>query len=1294
MVNSWEYEPADSYYRRRREVFETEARKAAARRLMSWELAERGYVPQDFNLPTSVFDVSRSAPSAEPQEQKRRGGVLGLVGKFLGTSGDLLGDVTETVFRGPVNQPWDVLRPAVQAMEWEQEHIGRPLAENVISGLATPIRMARYGETPGQAFGQAKERYREEVPSWMRQVEEIGFSPSTWIGPGAIKGGVKMLTRAPLMEPLLGKAATQWGRLARPLPAVAGGAGATPDMARIFKNLEGLGEDVFTARDVQDVLTEARRTLSLTQQGRAVAGRILLRSPVGRWVEENPHLFWDSDIGFLWGEKYRLIGIGESYAARSADIMEAVIGRAFQLDKQGRALNVAGNPYLDDLIESYKRYDLTAEQQAVIKVIAEPLDVVKEMENAFGVKRKTLQFPAGHYAHRQVTRRPVNVRDILSLEEREQLVSAGPAVKQRLGAKQAMAKPREVATHAEGVEAGIEYMPFVEAQRARIEQGFHAIADKWVEAAVGPLGRKPGELVSRGVMEPLVATAKRVGQLKALERALVGAKKGAYFQRPRGLSGELEELAIRAQKEISEAGAAGASKSASRSRTKLRRQAAERLLEEVRGRLGEDAKRLSSLRAQRTREMEHIRAGGTRDFPRLFHGKYFPEQIGQELQRLDRPPGYGVLESTVNRFNNLVRPVMATLDLSFLGVQGLLGLARNPKGYAQAFQLAVLHPAGYEALVEAAAKSGLLEDFIRHGGYWAARNDLGEFLLRGPVTKIPGAQTANTWFVRFGNVMRLKLYEAGLPMAGSPTAKTALARFAGKATGYVAGKPTSIETAMLFAPRFFRAQLGLLADAVTKGDIAGKEARKTLALLLTEGSLLTLGINKVLGNETVLDPRSSNFMRIRTLGQDISVFGTWDSLLRAAVTAATRGPVEGGKYFARSKASPAVARMWDVFSGETWGGEAIDWSSPESALVSAAALGRQLMPISLQSAFEEGMPTTPQELGGAAIQFLGTKSTPLTPWEKLGVWRDKAAEKLPEELLAPGQARPKKWQDLEPFQQRELERRIPELAQRPEATSETGKALAERRAITEHFKGQQRALDEGLPPGLKWREAYKELKKREAGAYEDWERRNPKALSDRKPGSANDEAIDDYYRAFKEAKTPWGELDVDLLDQKLGVLETSWTPEQKAYVERNTGLTDSPTIKAYREAQKVLAPYWEIKDQIWQKLRERPEFAQYKSQEDYQRAKQQELVERGLAPDQVVMMTLRDPVVSEVERAVQELRLRYRAAHPEADEALATWYGAVPLAMQAQRPKSKRMVRRRGPPTPPRPPSRRYSRAS
>ncbi len=250
---------------------------------------------------------------------------------------------------------------------------------------------------------------------------------------------------------------------------------------------------------------------------------------------------------------------------------------------------------------------------------------------------------------------------------------------------------------------------------------------------------------------------------------------------------------------------------------------------------------------------------------------------------------------------------------------------------------------------------------------------------------------------------------------------------------------------------------------------------------------------------------------------------------------------------------------------------------------------------------------------------------------------------------------------MEPHQRRKLEAAYPKLTERQEAFSDVGKAFEVRSNILDLYKDQQAALDAQIPAGPEWIEAYRKLNERKAGALAEWERQSPDAAGnqarDLESSDPNKRARAEFYAAFDKAKNSFGGINVEELSQVLRAAESTWTASQKAYVDRNTGLSSSARVTEWRSAQDTLKDYWRITDQVWGLLREQPEYATYNSLDAYIVSVSKRLRQMGLPEETVELRISKLPIISHMERAVNDLRKKLRLASPKVDQALMKWYG-------------------------------------
>ena len=1256
------YENRAARRQREAEEWRTKARQLVFQSLARRQVEQAGIDPDTVSslpvpITTDVSDVGEPIPPT--RKEKKTGGSL------FSRIKDVAGDVTETVFRGPVRKPWDVARPLVQAAEWEEEKIGRPTYRAAVMGLATPIIAATDDMNLKEAWAESGRRYEKGVAGGKRELAGgIMAAPTTILslgGAGLLKtaalktpAGARLAAKIPVLSSLFrsqgsrrafvtvmseygGVTVPKGSEFAREAARVGVGRAPIGDTATILDRVNLIERVRFLDDNPARIVRVMKDQSSFISRGRNVLGRVLPDSFVN-YIDRKGVRLLDTDAAYHvmdWKE-----GIGEfaqSLPSAYRHHMELTLKTAFPKgalkykDGATRVLSLPGEPTLNDVFLNFKKYErmLTPHQRAALEVARQPWEVIEELSKRYGLPVK--DWPEGFYAHRQVLTRTETITDAISFKEYEQVKKVVPVMKGGIGAKQATSIPRAVKSEAEGIKYGSTYFPWVDAQEIGMRQRLTEIFDQRLLNTYGKI-----EPASLAKVES--ATAK-LAKFKQVEKELIAFKerpmKGVFSVRGLADDPEFRELLT-----LSNVMAGLSTKAA---RTDM----ADKMLAVVRTGMKETRAAAKGVKGELV-AARRLREVGKAEIAELRGGTK-----SRTLRGID---------ATINRVNNEIRPIMANIDGSMAGIQALFALARQPLSYLKAFHFSTTSPAGLEALYSGMYKTGQLEEVIALGLKIYSRDDFGEFAVRGvakiPVLGYPFA-VSSRWFSRWGNSLRLLMAKSGTAQGavqipgfrgGVTTLQEGrdLMRGINLSTGYVPGDISTLETAMMFAPRWFRSQLSLTADAFTKGGRAGGEARKNLIALIATGSAFTFGMNKVLGNETKLDPNDPNWMRIRALGQDISVFGPWDTFVKGLVYGFSKGPEEGARYMVRSKASPAMGRVYDMLAGETFRGDKLSAESPYEVLASAAKLSTQWAPISVQAAFERGVPTTPPELGGAAVQFFGTKATPLTAYEKVTMERDDISQDRY------GQD----WAELEPYQKQDLLEANPDLGYRSQQA-----AWEERAELREYYTDNQEMLDKALELGEmtpeEWRRSYSDLRNREFGALEQWEERHPDEAEDLLREDSDDpnyRALGQYYQAFRDSRTPWGGLDSESLDIRMAELESSWTSSQSAFVERNTGIYGTPKVKEYKQDQKKLRPYWELQEEVWAKMQEAyPKLRPYRGLTDYMNAMAQEMNLSALAPEAIQQRVEQLPIVVYLRRVVKALRERHRLAHPAIDALLLKW---------------------------------------
>lgn len=1316
-MNFWEYQPKRVYFDKQRQRFEQQARAAAFNQIAGNILKTRGLDPATRlnRLPNIMepppirnSDIQDIAPDFDKEEaaqypafvekhltskpKKKKG--------ILGTLEGIVNEGTEAVGLNDIEQPWDVLRPAKRLMDWEQREIASPLAKRILEPL--PHELEHNGLLVFAA--------------------ETALSPSTWVGPGLLTKGVKVGAKAvpkaagavPALAQVFRGASSRVGRETFE-KAVKGASDENAAITKMAEGLKSMGYDQFAAKNIDEMMDYHRSHRSFLSGPRGKLDAFMPPT-VKSFIEDFIGIdISTSDVVPYITQYERSLGMGMNYGNAAANTVEGAIKKAFDTDRtrtyimdddlfqQAVAANIPsvadhGALTIDTLVRNVELFNLSDQQKAAISFAAGPMDTVKGMLKASGNPR--INADEIDTFHREIFQRPETItrRDPTDLgaagtQKRNRM--SGQVVKGTIGGREAIANPDTTyRTMEEGLQAGIKYMPFAEAQAAGVAQAFKMISDDWLTRAIQPYGVSVADLLPPKLVKEKNQLDQYLNYGMTLRQKVTAAignpslnrswnlKKRTYDR----LDPELQRIADDAalastlpkmadRKAMFEATARKLD--ATFAPKKLRRA-------EVSAELGQHKRRLATEGAQPTYMKDADgkimldEAGKpiiTREsLPVNVRGRFYGREAGDDLNALFSPRTPLGIEKGITALNNFARPLMATLDVSFLGIQGLMGLATNPKAYGVALKNVISR--GYDDYFEKQLGPGHIDSFLKAGGYWAARNDFGEFVFPHVYKKVPGlgrlTDASNMAFTEFGNILRMEMWKAGASKAKN---LEDFAQLVNKATGYTPGNPTSLESISMFAPRFFRAQLGILSDAVTKRDFSSTGAANMLAKLTTIGSAFT-----ILANQTILDADydylsplidrgegfevNNDFMTMKIGSHKFSVFGPWDSLAKLAFRAAAEGPDDAGVYFLRSKASPVVARIWDTLEGESFTGDPTsDFSSVDGMLNSLLNQSKTVLPISVQNVIQNGVPTSAEDIGATALEFTGIKISERSKYELLLQERDAAAQRFANV----------DWDDLEPHQRQDLVETFPELEGDGDLRKDTNSAWNNRNTIMERFTQRQESIDQRLT-GLKWREAYQQLQLQKAAVLEQWEEDNPKEaakLRSKKNKTPEEEALQSYYDLFSKANDEtWTKEELgDALDDFEGAL----SPSQLSYIERNTGLKGTDKVQEYRADQKILKPYWEAEDQVWDKLKQRGR-VQEATLGEYITNKERQLLSQGVQPEAIQFMLNRDPIIKAMQGAVGDVKMRLRARNPEMEKVLLKWgYVTTPIRFQ-QRTASSSLV--------------------
>lgn len=594
----------------------------------------------------------------------------------------------------------------------------------------------------------------------------------------------------------------------------------------------------------------------------------------------------------------------------------------------------------------------------------------------------------------------------------------------------------------------------------------------------------------------------------------------------------------------------------------------------IRSRIAEIQGQIDELRPEYQRALEKSRATprgeAAIDMPgATLSGYTFPEAIAAAankfLSREGRTTGFLSRETAVVReLNSILRAINATGEFSFIGIQGIIGAARNPVGAGRAIVIAM------KALADESVIGKYYMDFDARAAklnrpgteWWASRglrqgglDNVSEFGFsrdvrqRGVIAaagraigRTPVIKQTNRAFGNYGDVMRLELADSSLSMAklagfdpGDPETGESIADAVNRATGWSQRRfAGDMGEVALFAPRFFQSQLEFAAQALAGSGPGALEARRSLVTFLGVGIGLSALMNELSDDPVPWDEfwqpmkdgrRNANFLRFRVAGQDVSLFGPWDSLA-GGIVATIADPTGGLTQLYRSKSSPLVSRAWDVFTGKDFKGEPVTFGD----------VMRGLAPFAYQELGSEPWEKT-------AIGLVGVKASPKTPSEEL-------------DTLARAQFG-KGFYDLAAADQKAIKDAHPEVWER--AVERGSKLRVANEEVKQRYRQEQEQRDARLLAGEitleQWEKARQDARAMKAGEQAQIYRDT--SFPDR------DSVMDAYYGQI-DAATVDGVTDWDAVDAWLD----GQSDADRAEIERNTGLNDTPMQALRRRLSK------------------------------------------------------------------------------------------------------------------------------
>lgn len=711
----------------------------------------------------------------------------------------------------------------------------------------------------------------------------------------------------------------------------------------------GLPRVNLVARIVRDRLVQPIKKAVVATKLRGVA--LAVRTGIPEHMVASPAM----------AERARAQGVATNQATVFASKAADIVGNAFQTDKKGRIVSLfgidpelPGSPTIQDVAARLPRFvnDLTEQQKVAMTWLRENISpfqqLLRDAGSEFGTRSDIIE--GGFYLPRS-SAKPGTAH----IWEADTPLSLGGRGRQGLGAKVSAEKGARFDSMSQGVEAGDEYPSLANALHRFAQDSGHRAIDQHVADYFKAVRSESGELLGETLKETMLRQNPQL--VEAMERLR------HQYARLQGLGVRISDRQDRAitkflhdpttsVEEVAEEWLRGGDFSLPKGVAKgelkgKTRDEIRRMAQDVRDQIADIRPLYKSLESS----ARNPRGRSPIDLANL-NGWTFPDEIAvaanKEITRGN------LVGDALLVFNNMWRMGHATLDNSAIGIQGLLAAYANPRAAAKALKVSFR--------VWATDGDRILGRFIQDfdsktaplgrlsAEQWGRLNlRLGGIQTEMSGTmfeQIPIVREANRAYGFYGDTLRLgwadDLLETEMKagrsldeIISSGDAEK-IASISNRMTGWDEKRfAGSVGDLLMFAPRFFQARIMVLARASgsVQGVIPGRRAsidqrvaRNALIKMIGTGIVTTVAVNEMLGNET--DPRpiiqlksgkriwNPNFMRIRALGRDWSLFGTYDSMARTIAAVGLGSPMDA----VRGMGSGAVTMAWDLHTGESFKG--------------------------------------------------------------------------------------------------------------------------------------------------------------------------------------------------------------------------------------------------------------------------------------------------------------------------------------------------------------------------------------
>ncbi len=598
----------------------------------------------------------------------------------------------------------------------------------------------------------------------------------------------------------------------------------------------------------------------------------------------------------------------------------------------------------------------------------------------------------------------------------------------------------------------------------------------------------------------------------------------------------------------------------------------------------------------------------------------------------------------------LLTPIKASIDISVIGMQGALLGAGQPKswavnvakGFRDAFDDNFYYKWASSPKVQNASKYIQLMD-VEGSEY------TGNILSNIPIFKQFGK-----YFARFSNRIRVDAFESAVDVArrnGKVDTREMMrmGRIIDSMGGIGITDPTDVERLFFFAPRFMRSNMYNLRMALSDGSIEGQLARQYFKNFIEIGTSAVLSAAVIQGRDPmeVLDPINRealsrgeikinpNWMTIRFKGEDVSVFSSYDSLVRlgfmladgAVLSAKEKDPRKMSEFFAyllSTKGSIPVKFAMEILKGETFTGEdPLSWQATVGRFlpISGETFAQNAGWLSSEDTLKQPM-SLGKNIQTSLMNIAGVKSNPVTEKERLNIEIEKLG------LTNADGTKVTSLANADLVNRGIIEQKFGKLQDVPKEVKESRKQsekirsdAAERQKGIDALYGEFNGRFPKITDAKAWRAASRSVRDEMAAKFREKEEMSPYTGPESKDKMRN--YVDEYFAKLKEFSNAAGITDYDKVDAWMAA-----NPDKaklvNAYLDNAIKNYLSPLDENLQKDRKTIdkSGFFDINKSVWQKIKDAiPDAAPYSTYMEWRNATEQttkdKLSKYNLSPAQI-----------------------------------------------------------------------------